>query len=145
METAEIISKGLSDVQTKLDAAIAKHDGQLQESGKAASEALAEVKVLTEKWSTLNAEMTELAQKMTANNKPEAKPLSAIQELVQSDEFKAFQSGKLRGGMQRIELKNTIVADNTTTTWFDQRPGIVPGAFRPLTIEQVLPPSLIPL
>lgn len=146
IELKTAIDDGLNSIkakiavqQEKLDAAIAKHDGQLQESGKAATEAMTEVKVLSEKWSALNAEMTELAQKMTANNKPESKPVSAIQELVQSEEFKAFQSGKLRGGMQRVELKNTIVADNATTTWFDQRPGIVPGAFRPLTIEQVLP------
>jgi HK97 family phage major capsid protein len=139
MDHAEIISKGLADVQTKLDAAIAKHDGQLQESGSAAKEALTEVKGLSEKWSQLNAEMQELAQKMTAGNQAEVKPISAFQELVQSEEFKAFQSGKQRGGMQRVELKNTIVADNTTTTWLDQRPGIVPGAFRPLTVENVLP------
>jgi HK97 family phage major capsid protein len=135
----ESIKSKLQAQQEKLDAAIAKHEGQVQENGKAANEAMAEVKTLAEKWSGLNAEMQELAQKMTASNQPEAKPTSAMQELVASQEFKDFQAGKSRGGMQRVELKNTIVADNTTTTWFDQRPGIVPGAFRPLTIENVLP------
>lgn len=143
-ELKAVIDEGLAQVkakialqQEKIDAAIAKHDGQLQENGKAASEALAEVKALTGKWSELNAEMQELAQKMTAGNKPEAKPGSAIAEMVASPEFKDFVAGRAKNG--RIEVKNTIVADNTTTTWFDQRPGIVPGAFRPLTIENVLP------
>lgn len=124
-----------------VEKAVEKYEGQVQEAGKASEEAKNEVKAVSEefkaKLAEINATLTDLAQK--ADKAPEAKdkPLSAAEEFVRSDEFKALQEGKSRNA--RLETKNTVLADNTTTTWLDQRPGVVPGPFRPLTVYQALP------
>ena len=65
------IEDGLAGIKTelekKLDAAIVKHEGQVQENGKASKEALDAVKALAEQHEKA---MTEIAQKMaTATDK----------------------------------------------------------------------------
>lgn len=139
-ELKATVENGLKAVEAKVASAIEKYEGQLKEAGKASDEAKAEVRVLSDefkaKMAEVNAVLTDLAQKSSAPVQPEKK-LSVGEEFVASAEFKELQTGRNR--IARVELKNTVVSDNTATTWFDQRPGIVPGAFRPLTVYQSLP------
>lgn len=137
MEIKEIVEAGLAAQTKKLDDAIEKFEGQLKEKGKVDSEVKAEVKELSEQFAQIAASVNDLAQKQTAA--PAQKALSAAEEFVNSQEFKEFASARSANSRVRLELKNTILADSTTTTIPDYRPGVVPGAFRPLTIRDVLP------
>lgn len=142
-EIKSAVENGLKNVQEKLDAAITKYEGQVQEAGKASGEAKAEVKALSEEFKAkvaeINASLIDIAQKGTQAPGQDAKPLSAAEEFVKSEEFKQFAAGGSKASRARIEVKNTVLADNTTTTWFDQRPGVVPGAFLPLNVYRSLP------
>jgi HK97 family phage major capsid protein len=141
MEVQEIIEKGLNDVQTKLEKAVEKFEGQLAEKGKVDGETKAEVKALSENFEKLNAEITALAQKQAEGYKPaEETPLTAGQEFVKSEDFKAFadMSKSNRNAIIRLNVKNTVLSD-TTTVFPTQKPGVIQGDFAPVTIRQVLP------
>jgi HK97 family phage major capsid protein len=141
MEVQEIIEKGLNDVQTKLEKAVEKFEGQLAEKGKVDGETKAEVKALSENFEKLNAEITALAQKQAEGYKPaEETPPTAGQEFVKSEDFKAFadMSKSNRNAIIRLNVKNTVLSD-TTTVFPTQKPGVIQGDFAPVTIRQVLP------
>lgn len=113
-----------------IDAAIAKHDGQIQENGKASSDALNAVKALSEKF---EASITELAQKMdkASDNGPQT-VLSAGEEFVNSAQYKAFVTGDRNNA--RVEVKNTVTSA-ATTVFPQQNPGIIQGNFAPVSIR----------
>lgn len=126
------VKDGVNGVESKLTAAIEKFEGQVKEAGKADDEIRAEVKALSEKF---EASLTEIAQKMDSAEDT-APVASAGMEFVKSEQFKALASRS--ADKARIEVKNTVVADSTTT-FPDQRPGVIPGDFLPLTLRQLIP------
>ncbi len=130
----------ITDIKTALDAhgtainaAITKFEGQLAEGGRTDNEIKAEVKALSDKF---EATVTEIAQKMEKAGDHGAEKLTAGAEFVKSEQFKALASRQVTTA--RIEVKNTVVAD-TTTTFPDQRPGVIAGNFLPLTLRQLIP------
>ena len=132
------LNDGLSGVKTqlesKLDAAIVKHEGQVQENGKASAEALAAVKALAEQHEKA---MTEIAQKMaTAVDKADQEAKSAGEEFVESAAYKSFQTGN--ADKAKFELKNTISSDSNSVFPL-QRPGLIQGNFTPVTLRSVIP------
>ncbi|MBV5296678.1 MAG: phage major capsid protein [Rhodoferax sp.] len=140
MELKEIIEAGLTAQSVKLDAAIAKFEGQLAQKGTVDTEVKAEVKTLSEEFKLLSAQMTALAQKSADGFKAAEAPLSAAEEFVKSPQYQLLLKGE--SSKARLEVKNTVTANNTTTFPL-QRPGMIPGNFAPLTIRQVL--SSIPV
>ncbi len=137
MELKEILDAGLKGVTEKLDNAIKKYDGQLMESGKVSSEARAEMKALADEFKQLSGTVTALAQQQAAGHKGTDAALSLGEQFVKTPEFAAFAKGDTQKA--RVELKNTVLGSPTTTTTPQYQPGIIPGAFRPLTINDVLP------
>jgi HK97 family phage major capsid protein len=136
MELKDIVETGLKAQEAKLEAAIEKFEGQLQEKGKVDSEVKAEVKALADEFKSLATSVTELAQKQTAAASQAAKPLSAAEEFVKSEQYKALVSGNVQRA--RIELKNTVTS-GSTTVFPDQKPGVIPGNFGPLSVRAALP------
>jgi len=132
MEHPEI--KAALDAHTAaIEASIKKYEGQVQEQGKAQDDIRAEVKTLSQKFQDA---ITEIAQKMESERKSDVLDLSAGAEFIKSTNFKQLASGDLKS--VRMEVKNTVVSDGTTA-FPNQRPGIIPGSFVPLTIRQVIP------
>lgn len=140
MELKEILEAGLANVKSDLAKAMEKYDGQLAEKAKVDNETRAEVKALSEDFKSLNAQLTELAQKSTEGFKSlEEKSIkTAGEEFILSPAFKSFVEAKNRNASLRLELKNTVLSD-TTTTWSQRRDGIIPLATLPLTLRQVIP------
>lgn len=134
MELKDIIENGLKAQEAKLAAAIEKFEGQLREKGSTDTEVKSEVRTLAEKFKAMKDELTEIAQKQTSAQ-PEAKLLSAGEEFVKSEQFKALVAGNTQRA--RIEVKNTVTS-GSTTVFPDQRPGVIPGSFAPLTVRQIL-------
>lgn len=116
----------------KLEAAIEKYEGQVSTYGKAQEEIKAEVKALAEDFQR---SITEVAQKMDNHKQPETF-MTAGQEFVKSDAFKALAAGQIERA--RIEVKSTVFSDSTTV-FPTQRPGVIRGDFKPLTIRELFP------
>lgn len=136
IDVKSMVESGLKSVGEKLDTAIAKFEGQLSEKGKVDTEIKNEVKELSEHYKSLAASITDLAQKQEVGAKQEAAALSAGAEFVKSERFQAFQKGEIE--KVRLEVKNTVTAD-ATTTFPHQRPGLIVPPFKPLTIRNLIP------
>ena len=134
MELKDIIESGLQAQEVKLQAAIDKFEGQLKEKGNVDTEVKGEVKELSQKFKELQASMIDIAQKQTAAP-AEIQVKSAAEEFVASEQYKQLVAGNVQRA--RIEVKNTVTSSDTTV-FPDQRPGVIPGSFKPLTLRQVL-------
>lgn len=130
-----------NDIKAALDThgeavkqAIAKYDARLADAGKVDEEIKNEVRVLSEKFEST---VTEIAQKMESFKGQEADALTAGAEFVKSAEFAALIGRQSQSA--RVEVKNTVTSVSGTTVYPQNNPGIVPGAFKPLTIRDILP------
>lgn len=138
-ELKSLIDDGFKSVQEKVGAdlksAMEKYEGQLKDAGSASVEAKAEVKALAEEFKSIAASVNEIAQKQSAGfEKGDSRIMTAGEEFVKSDAFAALVKGER--DKVRLEVKNTVTSDSTTV-FPDQRPGVIPGNFAPLTIRQL--------
>lgn len=140
----EQIKGALKEHEGKIEAAIARYEGQLKDAGSVASEAKAEVRVLAEKHSALVDTLNKLEQKLVDKADGKVATKSLGEELVTSEMFKAYREG--RSSKLRMEVKNTIIGESgsplepsNVLVPTDRLPGIVGGAFRPLRVLDVLP------
>jgi len=141
----------ISDIKAALDAheksletALEKYEGQIKDAGKAASEVKAEVVKLAERHEALSTRFTAMQQTVLDTKGEPTVNKSVGQQLVESDQFKAFMAGSINRA--RIEVKNTILGEGgspvgpiDTLVPVDRLPGIYPGAFRSLRIADVIP------
>lgn len=132
MEITEI-KTALDAHGAAVDAAIKKYEGQVQEQGKAQDDIRSEVKALAQKFEDT---VTELAQKQATADKGSVLDLTAGAEFIKSEVYKQLSTGATQKA--RIEVKNTVLS-TSTTSFPDQRPGIIPGNFLPLTVRQIIP------
>lgn len=132
MEVADI-KQALDTHGEAVKTAMAKYDAQLADLGKVDESVKNEVRALSEKFEST---VTEIAQKMESARKGSEAMESAGQEFVKSEQYKQLVAGQIQRA--RIEVKNTIVT-GPTTTFPDQRPGIIAGNFLPLTVRQIIP------
>lgn len=128
--------KNVLDKQgAELKGAIEKYEGQLRTQGAVADEAKQAVVALSQRFESA---MDDLGKKMAIAGQGESAALSAGDQLVATEAFKALAGGMSQGSA-RVEVKNTVLSSSTTTGYPDNRPGIVPGIAKPLTIRDVLP------
>lgn len=135
-----MIEAGLQAQGERLQKAIEKFEGQLAEKGKVDTETKGEVRELSEQYKQIAATLSELAQKqISLANVPPA-ILSAGQEFVASQAYKDFAAsgGAMGHGRVRLEVKNTVTAVPGNTNFPEQKPGIIPGSFVPLTVRAAL-------
>lgn len=135
MELKDIIEAGLKAQEKKLEAAIEKFEGQLKEKGSIDTEVKNEVKELSEAYKSVSQSLNDLAQKQSQIITGPVAMKTAAQEFVESAKFKDLVAGNTQRA--RMELKNTVTS-GSTTVFPDQKPGIIPGNFAPLTIREVL-------
>lgn len=136
-EQDKSLDETLAGIKATLDSKLAEHTAEIQKNGKAATDLTGQIDELSGQYKSLQSEINELAQKQTAMPMGGAGIVdSAGNEFIKSDAF-----GKLAGGeieRARVSLKSTVLADDTTT-FADQRPGVTPGDFKPLTIRDLIP------
>ena len=129
------IKTALGEQSKALEAKMGEYHAELQKHGKATTELTGQVDKLAGEYKSLSDALTDLAQKAAAPQQP-ATAISAGQEFVKSEHF-----AQLAGGQRdkvRLEVKNTVLSDSTTVQP-EQRQGIIPGSFAPLTIRQLIP------
>jgi len=135
-ELKSVIEQGLKGVQDQLQAKMSEYNAELAKStGQVKTELTGEIEKLAEQYKGLKEQMIDLAQKQTPAS-TEGKSETAGMEFVSSEAFKSLVSGQRE--KVRLEVKNTVLADGTTTFPM-QRPGIIPGSFAPLTLRQLIP------
>lgn len=134
MDITEV--KGEIDKIAKaIEAKTAEHTAQVEQFGKATTALTGQIDNLSEQYKGLKEQMIDLAQKQTPAS-TEGKSETAGMEFVGSEAFKSLAAGQRE--KVRLEVKNTVLADGTTT-FPQQQPGIIPGSFAPLTLRQLIP------
>lgn len=143
MDIAEV-KAALEQHEKSLEKALEKYHGQIQDTGKATNEVKAEVQKLSQAHEALSTKFTELQQKVLETKAEPTAHKSVGQQIVESEQFKAFASGS--ASRVKIEVKNTILGEGgspvgplDTLVPTDRLPGILPGAYRSLRIADVLP------
>lgn len=147
------IDKVIGAVEERLEKAVEKYEGQVKDAGTAAEELRAEVKSLAEQHKSaveqseeLQSRLRDVEQKAVEGFKPSAdlSLKSWGDQFVSSESFKSLAEGNRQKA--RIEVKNTILGEGgspqdpeNTLVPQDRMPGIVPGAFRALTILDFVP------
>ena len=134
-----LIDDGFKSVQDKVGAelktAMEKYEGQLKDAGTASNEAKSEVKALAEEFKSVSASLADLAQKQAAGfEKGDTRIVSAGEEFIKSDAFASLVKGER--DKVRVEVKNTVTSDSTTVFPY-QKPGVIAGDFKPLTIREL--------
>lgn len=122
--------------------ALDRVEGKMDETSKSNA---AELKRLGEEQTKLSRQLMELQQKGVAA-KQEAEVKTAGDNVVDADGFKAFRDGsaqkarvKLVETFDKKEAVNPITTPTGGIVQAYRRPGILAGAFRPLTIEGLFP------
>lgn len=123
--------------------ALDRVEGKMGETAKSNE---AELKRLGDEQTKLSRQLMELQQKgIQHQDKPEEK--TAGENLVEAENFKAFRDGSAQKARVEIaeqadkkkEAVNPITTPTGGIVQAYRRPGIMPGAFRPLTIEGLFP------
>lgn len=138
-EIKGLVESGLKSVESKLEAAIEKVNGQVAENGKASADAMQEVKSLSEDFKRVSDRLQDIEQKGVKLQEP-SRILSIGQSFAQSESFKNFAAGGI--ARARMEIKNTILGDEGGPggiTPVQQPTRVVPGARVPTGIRNVLP------
>lgn len=143
-EEVKAVEAALGAIESKLDSALRAHTAEIEAFGKASTEATAKVDELSQKHAETLEIVRDLQQKAAGGFQPEHKAPQSIGGVVmESDEFKGFLEGKSNKTL--IEVKNTILGEGgspqnpiDTIVAPDRRAGIVPGAFRALTVLDVV-------
>lgn len=133
---SEAIMKALDGIEAKLT----KFDEQAGEQKKAMGHVSDNVEQALKKFGDEQREMADrlvqIEQKATA--KPDAGKADESwgEQFIKAGAYSAFQRGEI--GKCRVEVKNTLVGADANVAP-DRKPGIVGGAFVPLTLEAFLP------
>lgn len=133
---SEAILKALDAVETKLNAMAEKADGEMKTLGKVSTDTKAAIEAIGLDQRELADRMLKLEQKATAPAAEGQKVQTAGEQFVKNEQYATFQKQERRGGM-RLEVKNTVT-NAIGATFSERRPGIVEGAFRVFTIEELL-------
>lgn len=122
------VEKSLEKMSQKAEAE-AKANGQVSQDTKTALE-------------NIGVSQRELADRLVAleqrsvSDSGEKSDESWGAQVVKAEKLVAFQTGQT--GKCRIEVKNTLTGSDANVAP-DRKPGVVPGAFQPMTLEAFLP------
>lgn len=135
-EQLKAVRDAISSLEQDIATKMTEYHSQLEQQGKASTTLTGQIDELTEKFKGLQDELADVAQKQTPALAGGPALESAGREFIKSEQFEALAKRQIERA--RIEVKNTVVADGTTTMP-EQRAGVIPGDFAPLTIRQLIP------
>lgn len=127
MQACEAIEKQLATYAEKSEA-------EIKAVGKASADTAAAIEGLAIKQLELSDELLQVKQRGAAGGEPN-KAETWGEQLTKSDTYKAFAGGNSQKA--RLEVKNTLTGADANVAP-DRRPGVVSGAFQPLTLESLI-------
>jgi HK97 family phage major capsid protein len=132
---SEAILKALDSVESKLNAISAKADGEMATLGKVSADTKAAIETIGIEQRTLADRLLAIEQK--GSSMPETKADESYgAQFVKSSGYETLMKNGAKG-RANVELKNTVT-NAIGSTYSERRPGIVEGAFRVFTIEDLL-------
>lgn len=136
----EQVMRSLDQLEAKMNSYAEKAEAEAKNAGEMSVETKNALDALGEKQKDFADDLLELKQRMALDGEPEKSPATVGNVFTKSDEFSDFArkiSVGGRVGTMGIEVKNTVT--NTVGNTFSQRrDGVVGGAFREFTLEQLL-------
>ena len=140
MELKAEVQAGFDAIDKKVGEALTKHDAEVLEMGKASKATSDNLKALTSDHKSMHDQLiamgdqlTDLAQKGTVSKEVQAS--QGIGSLfVASDAFADFKNGNTGRARATFENNTIVTGGDNSVTRHDQLPGVVPGAFRQLTV-----------
>ena len=133
---SEAIMKGLELIESKLAAMAEKAEAESKAKGKVDSDTQTAIDNIGIKQRELADEILQLKQRGTPLDVETKKGESWGEQFTKSASYSNFLSGSAQKA--RFEIKNTLTGSDTNVAP-DRKPGIVGGAFLPMTMEQLIP------
>lgn len=135
-EIKQMLENGVKEIETQVKTALDNYNQELVKHGKVATDTTAKVDELTNKLAEVKSQLVDLAQKQQNFTITEQKIVTVGADFIKSDAFKQLADNER--DRVRYEVKNTVLSD-TTTAYPEQRPGVIPGNFLPVTIRSRIP------
>lgn len=133
---ADDIMKALGQVETKLSTMSEKADAEMKHLGKVTEDTKTALETIGVEQRELADRLLKLEQKGTAQDDVEKADESVGEQFVKSADYAGWRT-KTGSGRMAAEVKNTVT-NAVGNTYSERRPGIVEGAFRAFTIEDLL-------
>jgi len=134
MELKQVMDS-LAAIEQNLKSFSEKSEAELNDLGKVTKDTETAIENLGIKQREMADELLNLKQRGVAGGNDEKEDESVGAQLVKSDQYTAFASGQSQKA--RVEVKNTVT-NPVGNTYSERRPGVLPGAFRPLTLEDLI-------
>lgn len=134
------IKTAFAEIDKKMGDALAKHDSEVIELGKASRQATQNLNALGEQHKDLHAEMQKISDSMTALEQKQEAPASFAETLglgsqfVASEAFASLMAGTTTKASATFQNNTIVEGTGNTVTRHEQMPGVVPGAFRQLSV-----------
>ncbi|MBP1316305.1 phage major capsid protein [Herbaspirillum sp. 1130] len=136
-ETADAkIMEALDRVEKKMGEASEKATAEIKELGKVTQETKSTIDALGNEQKALADRLLAIEQKASSEDQVEPEVKSAGELFIETTQYKNFVSGNLQG-KTHAEVKNTVT-NAVANTYSERRPGLVEGAWRVFTIENLL-------
>lgn len=132
----ELILKACEGIETKLKTVSEKADGEIATLGKVTADTKTAMETLGTEQRVLADRIQQLEQRATPVEGAKAKEESWGAQLIKAKSYEAFAGGHTN--KLRVEVKNTLTGSDTNVAPA-RAPGVVSGAFQPLTLESFLP------
>jgi len=132
----DLVMKAMDGVEAKLKAMSDKADGEMATIGKVSADTKTALENIGVQQRELADRLLAIEQKSTAPAAETKQDESYGAQFIKNAEYASFQKKTSRGSVG-VELKNTVT-NAIGNTYSERRPGIVEGAFRVFTIEELL-------
>lgn len=133
---SDVLNQALDKIEAKITAIGQKAEGELATLGKVSTDTKAAIDSIGIEQRTLADRLVKLEQKATAPGDDKPKDESSGMLFTKSPAYTAFLAADGRARVQ-AEVKNTVT-NTIAATFSERRPGMVEGAFRVFTIEDLL-------
>jgi HK97 family phage major capsid protein len=133
---SEAILKALDSVESKINAMSLKANEETKSNGKVSQDTKTAIENIGITQRELADRLLMIEQKATSLDTEKAAEETPGLQFTKSASYETFQKKEQRGSF-RFEVKNTIT-NAIGATFSERRPGIVEGAFRVFTIQELL-------
>lgn len=136
--TIEQLMKSMDGIEAKLKSMSEKADGEMSTLGKVSADTKAAVENLGIQQRELADRLLQLEQKGSARGDEAGEAqISLGEQFVKNEAYGRFQQKGGARGQVAVDLKNTVT-NAIGNTYSERMPGVVEGAFRVFTIEDLL-------
>lgn len=132
--STELIMKQIDGIEASMSAFQKKAEEEIKNAGKVGLDTQASLDKLGEKQREVADRLLELEQSNSNDNQATAAP-SMGKQFTESDGYRNFQSGNQ--SKTRVEVQNNTSTGSDATVAPDRKPGVVAGAFQPLSLESL--------